>query len=240
MYELYNADSLAFIKAMTDKSVDLLITDPPYNLHTDPGGGSTAHVTKLNYLVSSIKAAGIGQGYDFKAYNDEFCRILKKINVYVWTNKVYIPMYFTYYVEERKCKFDILCWHKTNTVPTYAHKYLTDTEYCLYFRDVGMCDPHSYTDAKTFYVSSLNIEDKKKWGHPTIKPLAFTEAMVRNSSKAGDTVLDPFMGSGTTGVAAVKNGRKFIGIEIQEEYFKSAERRLQEEKERQRSNSGTS
>lgn len=240
MYELYDEDSLAFIKTLPDKSIDLVITDPPYKVHGAFGGGSVGRATKLNYTVANLRNTGLNVGYDFKAYNDEFCRVLKKVNVYIWTNKVYIPMYFKYYVEERKCKFDILCWHKTNTVPTYGHKYLTDTEYCLYFRDVGMCDPQTYMDAKTFYVSLLNLKDKKKWGHPTIKPLEFTEAMVRNSSKAGDTVLDPFMGSGTTGVAAIRNGRKFIGIEIQEEYFKSAERRLQEEKDRQRSNSGAS
>jgi len=240
MYELYNTDSLAFIRAMPDKSVDLIITDPPYKLVKSGGKGSVSKITKLNSVMLNLKSARLNVGYDFKAYNDEFCRVLKKINVYIWTNKVYIPMYFKYYVEERKCKFDILCWHKTNTVPTYGHKYLTDTEYCLYFRDVGMCDPHTYTDAKTFYVSPLNQADKRKWGHPTIKSLDFTEAMVRNSSKEGDTILDPFMGSGTTCVAAIRNGRKCIGIELNEEYFKIAERRLQEEKDRQRGNNGAS
>ena len=71
-------------------------------------------------------------------------------------------------------------------------------------------------------------KDKKQYGHPTIKPLNIIETLIRNSSKKGDVVLDPFLGSGTTAVAAVLNHRHYIGYEINEEYFDITCRRLDE------------
>ncbi len=64
------------------------------------------------------------------------------------------------------------------------------------------------------------------WKHPTIKPLNITEKIIRNSSKENNTVLDPFMGSGTTGVACINTNRNFIGVELDEKYYKIAEERI--------------
>ena len=154
---------------------------------------------------------------------------MKEINIYFWCNKVQIPDYLSFYVGKHKCKFDILCWHKTNALPTYSNKYLSDTEYLLYFRKgKGKCFPESYEDAKTFYIAPINHKDKKLYGHPTIKPLDFTESIIRNSSRESQLILDPFMGSGTTGVAALQNNRNFIGIELDENYFKIAQQRINE------------
>ena len=101
--------------------------------------------------------------------------------------------------------------------------------YLLYFRKgKGKCFPQSYEDAKTFYIAPINHKDKKEFGHPTIKPLDITEKIIRNSSKEGQTVLDPFMGSGTTGVACINTNRNFIGYELNEEYFNIAQNRLRE------------
>lgn len=69
---------------------------------------------------------------------------------------------------------------------------------------------------------------KKLYGHPTIKPLCIIENIVRNSSKEGNVVLDTFMGSGTTAVACIRNNRKYIGFEKNEEYFKIAKKRINE------------
>lgn len=72
-----------------------------------------------------------------------------------------------------------------------------------------------------------NIEDKKNFKHPTIKNIKIIENLVANSSQAGDVILDPFVGSGTTCVAAKRLGRKYIGFEINEKYYKIAKDRLQ-------------
>ena len=138
-----------------------------------------------------------------------------------------IPDYFKFYVEKHKCKFDIICWHKTNALPTYSNKYLSDTEYLLYFRKgKGKCFPENYEDAKTYYIAPINHKDKKEWKHPTIKPLDITEKIIRNSSRENDVVLDPFMGSGTTAVAAVDLKRNWIGSEISEKYCDIIKSRL--------------
>lgn len=73
---------------------------------------------------------------------------------------------------------------------------------------------------------SMNYKDKKQYGHPTIKPLDIIKNFIINSSNDGDIVLDPFMGSGTTCVAAKELGRKYIGFEINEKYFNIAKDRL--------------
>lgn len=122
--------------------------------------------------------------------------------------------------------FDGVLTHNCNALPTYSNKYLSDTEYCLYFRKGGLCQPQNYQDAQTFFIAPINQKDKKLYKHPTIKPLDFMERFVRNSSKEGDTVLDCFMGSGTTGVACKNLKRNFIGIELSKEYFDIASDRI--------------
>lgn len=86
----------------------------------------------------------------------------------------------------------------------------------------------SYESKFTYYVTKLNTTDKKKYRHPTIKPVHIVENFILNSSNENDIILDPFMGSGTTGVACKELGRDFIGIEMDEEYFKIAKDRIGE------------
>ena len=228
MYKLLNGDCLELLKKVPDHSVDLIATDPPYLISATNGGGTINSVKKLNKSLADLKTVDITQGYDIELFGTEFIRVMKEINIYFWCNKVQIPDYFNFYVNKHKCKFDILCWHKTNALPTYSNKYLSDTEYLLYFRKgKGKCFPESYEDAKTFYIAPINHKDKKEFGHPTIKPLDITEKIIRNSTREGQLVLDPFMGSGTTGVAALNNNRNFLGIELDEGYFEIAKNRIE-------------
>lgn len=150
-------------------------------------------------------------------------------NAYFFCNKAQIPEYIEAYVKEEKCKFEILCWHKTNTVPTFYNKYLTDTEYIMYFHSgKGHVKPQNYQDAHTFFVQPMNIADKKEWKHPTIKPINIIKTLIRNSSAEGDIVLDPFMGSGTTAIAALEEGRQFIGFEKSDKWFEMATNRVKQ------------
>lgn len=226
--DLYNADCLEVMKNIPDNSIDLIVTDPPYLISATNVGGSVNKVKKLNKSLKDLVDANIDNGYDIQKFNTEFVRIMKNINIYIWCNKVQIPEYFNFYVNQHKCKFDILCWHKNNALPTYSNKYLSDTEYLLYFRKGGYCKPTSYEDAKTYIVSPINHKDKKLYGHPTIKPLDIIEKIIRNSSKENDIVLDCFMGSGTTGVACKNTNRNFIGIELDKDYFETAKKRIEE------------
>lgn len=229
--EIYKGDCLSILKNIPSDSIDLIVTDPPYDIETTGGGGSVNRIKKLDKSLQDLsKHTDITQGYDIPTYNEEFIRVMKGINIYIWCNKKQIPDYFSFYVGKHKCKFDILCWHKTNALPTYSNKYLSDTEYLLYFhKGKGKCFPNNYDDAKTFYIAPINHRDKKLYGHPTVKPLDITERIIRNSSKEGETVLDPFMGSGTTGVAALNGGRNFIGIELDDTYYNIGLKRIKSE-----------
>lgn len=233
MISLYNTDCLETLKDIPSHSVDLVVTDPPYEVSASNGGGICNTVMHLNRSLESLVDLNIDKGYDFEAVNRELVRVMRNINIYLWCNKLQIPKYFNFYVDSLGCKFDILRWEKTNPIPTYHNKYLTDTEFCLYFRKGGLCCPGSYEDAKTYYSAPINAKDKKLWKHPTIKPLEIIERLVRNSSREGETVLDPFMGSGTTGVACRNLGRNFIGCEINREYFDIADRRINSEEDRE-------
>lgn len=166
-------------------------------------------------------------GYDMSIL-DELIRVMKNINIYIWCNGRQIPNYINYFIEKLNCKLEIIIWGKTNPIPLYSNKYLGDKEYCLYFRKGGYCNPKSYDDAKTIYLSTLNIKDKQKYGHPTIKPLPLIRKIIRNSSKENDIVLDCFVGSGTTAVASILENRKYIGFEISKKYYDIALKRISE------------
>ena len=227
MIDLRHGDCLEVMKDIPDNSIDLIVTDPPYNVSATNDGGTINKVKKLNKSLKDLVETNITNGYDIETLGEEFMRVMKEPNIYLWCNKTQIPEYFKFYVEKYKCKFDILCWHKNNALPTYSNKYLSDTEYLLYFRKgKGKCFPKSYEDAKTYYIAPINHKDKKKYKHPTIKPLDITEKVIKNSSKENDIILDPFMGSGTTGVACKQLNRNFIGIELLEEYYNIAKERI--------------
>lgn len=117
-------------------------------------------------------------------------------------------------------------WHKNNPIPTCNNKYLSDTEYCLIFREDGTQIYGTYETKGKYYISNINKEDKDIFLHPTIKPLEVVKKHIINSTKENDIVLDCFCGSGTTCVACKETGRKFIGIEIDPTYHKIAVDRL--------------
>lgn len=235
--KLYKGDCLVNLENIKDNSIDLIVTDPPYLIDTVGGQGSVNSILKLDKSLNDLKKnQDITNGYDIETFADIVNRIQGgNINAYFWCNKAQIPDYFKVYVDKLKCKFDILCWHKDNALPTYSNKYLSDTEYCLFFhKGKGHTFPQCYDDAKTYWVEPINHIDKKLYGHPTIKPLHMIEQLVRNSSKEGDTVLDTFMGSGTTGVAAVNTNRNFIGMELNDEYYNIATDRINEAQNKQK------
>lgn len=213
---LFNSDCYNQIEKLIEQGikVDCIITDPPYDISTTNGGGTINKVKKLNESLKEINLAKIDKGYDIEKFNSLFLKIMKNVNIYVM---------------KLKCKFDIICWHKTNALPTYSNKYLSDTEYCLHFKKGASVHPESYEDAKTYYIAPINHKDKKEYNHPTIKPLDLIEKFVRNSTKKDDLILDPFMGSGTTGVACKKLNRDFIGIELNKEYYNIAKERIENE-----------
>jgi DNA modification methylase len=233
MIDIKQGDCLELIKQLPSKSIDLIVTDPPYLVENIKTGSHSELAKRVISYNSEIDNNCMVSGFDYIAVFDEYMRVMKAPNIYIWGSAKQIPIYLDYFVNKHKCKFDFIIWHKTNPVPLFCNKYMTDKEMCLYFRKGGKCQPVNYNSAKTVYHLPLNVKDKRKYNHPTIKPLDIIENMVLNSSNENDIILDTFLGSGTTGVACVKNNRKFIGFELSEEYCKTAKERIfQAEKEK--------
>lgn len=220
-YKLYQGDCLEVMKNIEDGSVDLVVTDPPYEIATTGAGmykqADKQYVKELN---------GMKDGFSEEVL-DELCRVMKKINIYFFCSQKQIIPLLDYFVKKKKCNWNILSWHKTNPIPACGNKYLTDTEFILFFREKGVKVYGSFDTKRTWYATPLNQSDKKKYGHPTVKPLSILENLVVNSSHKGEVVLDCFMGSGSTGVACLNTNRNFIGIELDEGYFNIAQNRIE-------------
>lgn len=230
-YILKHGDCLEVMKQLPDKSIDLVITDPPYEVSTSGGGLYTQedkrYVKELN---------GIKDGFDFQIL-DELVRVMKKVNIYLFCSQKQIPKLLDYFLNnsknkahilyKRKVNWNLISWHKTNPVPACGNKYLSDTEYILFFREIGVKIFGSFDTKRTHYETPLWVKDKKKYNHPTCKPVFILENFVENSSSEGAIILDPFMGSGSTGEASINKNRNFLGIEIDGEYFNTSKQRLE-------------
>lgn len=228
MIELHNIDCLEYMKSMPDDSVDLIVTDPPYDIRNTTSGSKSKLSERIQRQQDRLVRDNIVNSIDYNIVCSEMVRVCKGINIYIWCNKAQIPFYLNYFYVKGGCAFDFIKWVKTNPVPAYHNKYMTDTEYCLYFRKGGLCMPQNSEDASTLYHAPINQLDKKKFKHPTIKPVEILRRLIRTSSKEGDLVFDPFAGSGSTGVAALLEGRRFLGCELLEEYANIAQYRLDE------------
>jgi len=198
------------MKKLPDKCVDLVLTDPPYGIN----------IGKMNFTNSTV--GGVAKRNDYKGkadwdkqtptkeYFDEIIRISKH-------QIIFGGNYFTDYFPPSGCW---LVWDKR-----------TDDKYSNDFADLEM----AWTSFKKpsriirYLWSGMlqgNMKDKEKREHPTQKPAPVIKQILNKFSNEGDTILDPFLGSGTTAVAASQLNRNFIGIEISPEYCAIAEERL--------------
>ena len=218
--EVYNMDCMEGIKLLDDNSIDLVVMDPPYLLNLTKVKNTSSFNNYANELVN------LKDGFDLKVL-DLLIPKMKKINIYIYCSKRQIKDLIEYFVN-KDCNYEILTWHKQNPSPLINNNYLPDTEYVIFAREKGVKLYGNYYSKRKYYISGVNQVDKKKYGHPTIKPLNFIENHIINSSEEGDLVLDCFCGSGTTLVGAIKTNRKFIGFEIDENYYKIAKQRVDE------------
>ena len=218
--EVYNMDCMEGIKLLDDKSVDLVVIDPPYLLNLTKVKNPSSFNNYANDLI------GLKDGFDLKVL-DLLVQKMKKINIYIYCSKRQVKDLIEYFVN-KNCNYEILTWHKQNPSPLINNTYLPDTEYIIFAREKGVRIYGSYHTKRKYYISGTNQVDKKKYKHPTIKPLPFIENHIINSSKEGDLVLDCFCGSGTTLVGAIRTNRRFIGFEIDKTYYDIAKQRVEE------------
>ena len=223
--QLYKGDCLEVMKGLKTESIDLIVTDPPYKIIT--GGDSNGK--------NSIRPKGILSGNrelmkfipKFSEWLPECYRVLKNgTHAYFMVNSTNLTEML---VEVEKTGFkihNILIWKKNNCTPSQF--YMKNCEFVIFCRKGKAKYINNIGDSKTVHEFN-NISGKKV--HPTEKPIELMKFYIENSSEENDTVLDPFMGSGSTGVACVNTFRNFIGFEIDEIYFNIASKRIEEAQE---------
>lgn len=224
--EIYCMDCLEGMSKIESGTVSLVIADPPYELQQHNGAGAFGRANRDYHQGIDHLQTGVS---DLVLY--EMLRVCKHPNMYVFCSKDQLPQLFNFALQN-KLSYDLLTWHKTNPVPTCNNKYLSDTEYIMFMRK-GANIYGTYESKRKYFVTPTNTEDKRAWGHPTPKPVNIIRTLIENSTLEGDLVLDPFMGSGTTAIAAIRSNRHYIGFELSEEYHKICQKRINVEAQQQ-------
>jgi site-specific DNA-methyltransferase (adenine-specific) len=208
--QLINADCLEAMKDIPDGSIDMVLTDIPYGevnrksnglRNLDKGKADITTGLNIELLIESIVRVCKGSVYIF--CGTEQVSIIRKLLV------------------DNGLSTRLCIWEKTNPSPMNGqHIWLSGIECCVYgkFKNATF-NEHCKNSVFRFPTTRSKI-------HPTQKPVKLMQYLVKSSSNEGDVILDPFMGSGTTGVACKNLNRNFIGIELDETYFNLAKDRI--------------
>lgn len=230
-YRIINGDCFEVLKQIPDNSIDLILTDPPYNI--------------AKYSTGNIKfdwRSDINNDlaeWDLQELNpielvDEFNRVLKpKGNIFIFCSyntigeyhKAFDPVFDT---------FQFMVWHKTNPVPNFRKSsFLNSCELIVSCWNKGHTwnftnqkDMHNFVEAGICMGSERIKDSNGKSLHPTQKPISILKKIINIASNKGDIVLDCFNGVGSTGDAALSLQRKYVGIEIDEKYYNASIKRL--------------
>lgn len=212
-------DSYKIIKEIPDKSIDCIYTDIPY-LYVNGGLGHSEMCERTARKKEELK--DISNGIDY-AILDEFKRVLKKVNLFIWCSKMQLLDIMNWGWQYNT---DLLVWCKSNPTPQTNNIWLPDVEYCVYMREFGVRLNDGYDLKSKWYMSPANKSDKDDFSHPTIKPRELVKRHLLHATQENDIIFDPFVGSGTSCVAAKELNRQYIGIEIEPKWAKIAENRL--------------
>lgn len=238
---LYQGDCLKILKKLPEKSVDMIFADPPYFLSNDGisvSGGKQVSVNKADWDKGGQKLK------DKHTFNKRWiyeCKRVLKDNGTIWVSGTMHNIYSVgIALEENDFKIlNNITWKKLNPPPNLACRCFThSTETILWAKKICKNNKHFFNYAlmkelnggkqmKDVWEGSLTPKREKMFGkHPTQKPEYLLERIILASSKEDFLILDPFNGSGTTGVVAKKMGRKYIGIDLSEEYLNITIQRL--------------
>lgn len=216
-FRLMMGDCLGLMTSIDSESVDLAIIDPPYTMT------KTGNSCRPNYMPGGeIISGGVPEMRD---WSRETFRVLKSdSHAYVFTNKNDIVKTITVMQDAGFSLHNVISMIKDTKMPN--RWYLKYTEFIMFFRK-GRAFPINDMTSRDYIFAKMPTLSSGKI-HPTQKPIDVIETLVRNSSSLGGVVIDPFMGSGTTGVACKSLGRSFIGIEKNEGYFLKAKERIED------------
>ena len=217
---LYQGDAMEIMPTL-DKC-DLCVSDVPYKLTT--GGRSKSNKT-MSGIFASHNYANDGQlvmaTVPFSEMMTAIYGVLKDdADCYIMSNDKNAFQLWGAALDAGFKFHNLLSWDKIT--PTPNRWYMKHIEFTLYLWK-GAAKTINHPESK----QQLRGGERNQSDHPTEKPVDLMFEYVRNSSGAGDVVIDPFMGGGTTGVACLRSGRKFVGIELDEAHFETALNRIQ-------------
>jgi len=244
MLKLINGDCFKELKKINTGTIDMIFADPPYFLSNDGITCKSGKMVSVN-KGSWDKISDVNEKHKFNRKWIRLCKRVLKLNGSIWISGTLHNIYSIGMALEQE-GFKIInniTWQKTNPPPNLACRCFThSTEMILwaqkddkkakhYFNYDLMKELNGGKQMKDVWTGSLTKRSEKTEGkHPTQKPEYLLERIILASTKEENVILDPFMGSGTTGVVAKRLGRQFIGIEKNEEYYEIAKRRIENEK----------
>lgn len=225
--QIYNDDCINILEKISSNSIDCVITDCPYHIVHKGGGGRCEKRWKTEGQMKNYKNTKDGKMFDFNEIKFEqwlphIYRVLKdNTHCYIMINSRNICE-LQNKAEDAGFKFqNLLVWKKNNATPNKF--YMQQCEFILMLKKGKERWINNLGQKNVFEIKN-NVGNKL---HPTEKPVELMNIFVQNSTNEGDIVLDPFMGSGTTGISCKELGRNFIGIELDEKYYNIAKHRIE-------------
>lgn len=218
------ADSKNVIKRIPDNSIDFILTDPPYNLSKHSTGNIPLSKREINNDIAK---------WDLVEFNPEewvndFIRILKPTgNLFIFTSYNQIGRWYNL-LDHKFDTSNFMVWHKTNPVPKiFKAGFLNSCEMIFTcwnkkhtWNFISQAEMHNFIESPI----CMRPERLSSPKHPTQKPISILKKMIKIATNKNDIVFDPFMGVGSTGVAALELDRRFIGVEINKEYFEASKK----------------
>lgn len=248
-YEIYCEDCIKKLSELPEDTFDMIFADPPYLLSN---GGISCHSGRIVSVNKGKwdESNGVADDFEFHKRWLSACKRVLKSNGTLWVSGTYHSIYqcgFAMQLLGYHILNDIV-WFKPNASPNLACRCFTASHECIIWAKKTKKAKHvfnyelmKYGDFKKDILKKKDKQMRSVWAirtvpkcekehgkHPTQKPEALLERIILASTKENDLVLDPFMGSGTTGVVAKKLNRRFVGIENNREYFDLAETRIME------------
>ena len=218
-YSLLFGDCLERMKEIPDASVDLCVSDIPYKLTGGGKGDGVNSKRPKGILSDNSQLMSVPK---FEDWLPDLYRIMKDgSHTYLMCNFKNLNDLMNKSLAVGFKHINLLVWEKNNCTPSQF--YMKNCEYTLLLRKGKSKYINNIGESKTVHKFNNIIGNKV---HPTEKPEQLMKFYVENSSNAGDTVLDMFMGSCSTGVAALNTNRRFVGVEMEEKYFDIAKDRI--------------
>lgn len=247
-FQLINGNSFSILKKFPEKSIDMIFADPPYFLSNGGITVKSGKMTSVNKAEWDMNMPTEKKLSYYRKWIKEARRVLND-NGTIWISGTMHNIYYVGVALELE-EFNIInniTWEKTNPPPNLSTRAFThSTETILWarkklsdkkkgkhlFNYLDMKEINGGKQMKDVWRFSLTPPREKKEGKfPTQKPLALLERIILASTNEGDIILDPFNGSGTTGIAAYNLNRKYIGIDLEKEYLDLTKKRYNRIKE---------